>query len=87
MKKIDIYYHLIKGKKIKEAVITLSMLTPIADDVIKRQRNSEYTASAYSIREPDGIIHQTLDNLAELQGYDAAEFVLADIPQGVHNGY
>jgi hypothetical protein len=87
MKKLNIYYHLVKGEEIAETCITLPLQKSIADDVIKNQSKSRHLENHEAF---SGDLCELLQYLALLQGYNTARFVLAEIPHeepGVHFGY
>ena len=81
VKNIDIYYHMIKSGEIAEAVITLPVLSEIADDIISNQRGSAWVADeADGTAYISGAVFVVLYNMAQLQGYDRARFILAEYP-------
>ena len=84
MKNLHIYYHMVKGDEIKETIMTLFMEPEVAYDIIEKQARSIYVDPfAGNIN-----ISDSLNALAKTQGYESAQFILADHvyePPGAHN--
>lgn len=83
MKHLCITYHMtkIKGKRadgspvieIAETCITLPMTNEIADDILRRQKESGYVDE----RTP-GLVAAVLKRLTFMQGYNKARFICAE---------
>jgi hypothetical protein len=73
MKKIIIYYHMIKDDEIAETCITLPMADEMAADILADQADSEHVKF-----QTDRLnVYDVIYPLARIQGYSQIRFVLA----------
>lgn len=75
MKQLCITYHMTRPGEVAETCTTISVTDTIAEDILTLQDQSIFVR-AY--RRKPSIIMDTLELLADLQGYHAATFCCAE---------
>lgn len=76
MEHIRITYKMSRPGEIAESCVVIPMEAEAAEDILEYQEDSGLVTDSGDTY--DGQIAYILDRLAEIQGYDYAEFVMAE---------
>ena len=76
MKHVCITYHMTRPNEVAETCVTIAMTDDIAADLLQHQERSAYVQGHKRFTRLS--IPALLNQLADLQGYDAADFCCAE---------